>query len=290
MIERLFYINERGDQIELSALSRYHVNVSRDVGGLSDIKNKINSASAIGQDGDTFISDRIEARDIDIQGRIKSRDKAEQLALRRWLNHVLNPQYSAKLVYQHGNIRRVIGCKVESGPVFKTAPIFPQFNIQLFCMNPFWREEAETRNDIAVWDGGLEFELELDNDWEIGSRSPSLIVNVENEGDVTCGMVIRFRAMGEVANPMLLNLRTQEMIQLNYTMRPGDVLEISTGFQEKSVTLTSGGQTTDAFRYLDPDSTFLTLAVGENLFRYGAESNLDALDISIYHNRLYLGV
>ena len=56
------------------------------------------------------------------------------------------------------------------------------------CLNPFWREETETREDIATWIGGFEFPvpdgLELYDGWEIGYRQPSLIVNVYNSGDV----------------------------------------------------------------------------------------------------------
>ena len=46
----------------------------------------------------------------------------------------------------------------------------------------------------------------------------------------------------------------------------------------------------DAFRYLDVDSSYLQLAVGDNLFRYSADTNAENLEVSIYHNNLYLGV
>ena len=54
--------------------------------------------------------------------------------------------------------------------------------------------------------------------------------------------------------------------------------------------LTRGGVESDAFRYLDVDSSYLQLAVGDNLFRYSADTNAENLEVSIYHNNLYLGV
>ena len=51
-----------------------------------------------------------------------------------------------------------------------------------------------------------------------------------------------------------------------------------------------GLATIDAFRYLDVDSSYLQLAVGDNLFRYSADTNAENLEVSIYHNNLYLGV
>lgn len=287
--EKLTYTNEKGESVVFSPSSSYHTNF-KDVSGLSDVRNAIYSTSSMGQDGDTYLGYRIESRDIDIVGFIKERDKQAAQALRRNLNRVLNPQYEATLTYEFGGFKRVIGCKPEGAPLFKRKPIFEQFTLQLTCLNPFWREESETREDIASWIGGFEFPVELFDGWEIGYRQPSLIVNVNNSGDVKSGLRIEFRAQGEVVNPLLLNVNTQEFIKLNIELEAGDVVTVNTAYGEKEVTLTRSGVTTDAFRYIDVDSTYLQLDVGDNLFRYSADQSADNLEVSIYHNNLYLGV
>ena len=154
--EKLTYTNERGESIVFSPASSYHVNF-KDVSGLSDVQNAIYSTNSMGQDGDTYLGYRIESRDIDIVGHIKERDKIAIQELRRNLNRILNPQYSATLTYELGDFKRVIGCTINNAPIFKRGTIFEQFTIQLSCLNPFWREEAETREDIATWIGGFEF-------------------------------------------------------------------------------------------------------------------------------------
>lgn len=291
--EILTYTNERGESVTFSPASPYHVNF-KDVSGLSDVRNAIYSTNSMGQDGDTYLGYRIESRDIDIVGHIKERDRSGAQSLRRTLNRILNPQYEATLTYEFGDFKRVIGCKIDDAPIFKRKPIFEQFTIQLTCLNPFWREEAETREDIATWIGGFEFPvpngLEITEGWQIGYRQPSLIVNVYNSGDVKSGIRIEFRALGALTNPQLLNVDTQEFIKLNIALEAGDVLTVSTGYGEKAVKLKRGGTTSDAFRYLDVDSSYLQLAVGDNLFRYSAETNAENLEVSIYHNNLYLGV
>ena len=244
----------------------------------------------MGQDGDTYLGNRIESREIEIVGSIKERNKDQMREYRRRLNRVLNPQYAATLTYQYGDFVRVIDCKVDNAPVFTRKAIFQDFTIQLLCLNPFWRKESKTRDDIATRIGGLEFPVEIVPGWEIGYRQPSLIVNVYNDGDVQAGIRVEFRALGMVTNPALLNVDTQEFIKLNYTMEAGDTLTVSTGYGEKEVTLKHGGIVTDAFRYLDVDSSYLQLSVGDNLFRYSAEENLENLEVSIYHDDLYLGV
>lgn len=294
--EKLTYTNERGESIVFSRASKYHVNF-KDVSGLSDVRNAIYSINSMGQDGDTYLGNRIEARDVEIVGHLRTRDKAEARRLRRQLNRVLNPQYAATLTYEFDGVRRVIGCTVDNAPVFtREEPIFEGFTIQLSCLNPFWREETEAREDIATWIGGFEFptpdglEIPALEGWEIGHRTPSLIVNVYNGGDVSAGLRVDFRALGAVSGPSLLNVNTQQSLKLNCEMEAGDVLTVSTGYGEKRVTLKRAGMESDAFRYLDVDSTYLQLAVGDNLFRYDADANLENLEVSIYHNNLYLGV
>lgn len=44
-----------------------------------------------------------------------------------------------------------------------------------------------------------------------------------NEGDVSTGMRIRFTALGTVSNPILLNVDTEEFIQINASQKTGDV-------------------------------------------------------------------
>ena len=213
-IEKLIYTNERGESITFSHASIFHTN---EVSGLSDVRNEIYSINSMGQDGDTYLGNRIQSREIEIVGSIRERDKDRMRDYRRQMNRVLNPQYSATLTYEYGDFRRVIDCKIDNAPAFTRKAIFQDFTIQLLCLNPFWRKEAKTRDDIATWIGGLEFpvEIPLAEGWEIGYRQPSLIVNVYNEGDVQAGIRVEFRALGVVKNPSLLNVDTQEFIKLN---------------------------------------------------------------------------
>ena len=83
---------------------------------------------------------------------------------------------------------------------------------------------------------------------------------------------------------------TREFIKFNIQLKAGDELTISTGYGEKETTLKRNGTITDAFRYIDVDSTYLQLSVGDNLFRYSADALEDNLEVTIYHNDYYLGV
>ncbi len=66
--EKLTYINSRGERLELGVDSVYHCNISKDVEGISGVTSVIYSTNSMGQHGDTYVGQRIEARDIDVVG------------------------------------------------------------------------------------------------------------------------------------------------------------------------------------------------------------------------------
>ena len=290
--EKLTYINSRGETLEFSITSAFHCNVSKDVTGIAGIDNTIYKTNSMGQHGDTYISQRYEARDITIVGHINSRDKDRVLELRRKVEKILNAELDAKLIYTYKDFVRVIDCKVDGRPLFKSSKVFMQYSIPITCCNPFWREEAEAKKDIAAWVSSWEFDFEIPEEGiELGYREPSVIVNVYNEGDVKSGMRVEFRAVGTVVNPVLLNVDTQEYLKLiDTTMVAGDIITINTEYGSKGATLTRDGEVIDYFRHIDVDSTFMQLAIGDNVFRYDAESGVTALEATIYHSNKYLGV
>ncbi len=287
--EKLTVTNEIGESIVFSRSSVFHVNFALDVTGLAEIENEIYSINSMGQDGDTYIGSRIAARDVGITGYINMRDGVQMREYRRRLNHVINPKYTVTVKYEYGDFVRVIDGRVESVQ-FGKRKILQPFTVEISCLNPFWRKTYKSRDDVASWLGSFHFPVKITSTWKMGYRQPSYIVNVENQGDVKTGIKIEFRALGVVETPKLLNVNTGEFIQINMTMAAGDIITVNTGYGEKDVSLYRGGETSDAFRYIDVDSSYMQLAVGDNLFRYSASSGLDNLEVSIYHDDLYLGV
>ena len=109
--ERLIYENENGGAIEFSVGSDFYVNVSKDVNGIADIRNTLYTSSSMGQHGETFISQKINSRDIDIAGVINRKDKDNMLTLRRAMQKILNPELNATLTYIYGDFVKVIDVK-----------------------------------------------------------------------------------------------------------------------------------------------------------------------------------
>ena len=68
------------------------------------------------------------------------------------------------------------------------------------------------------------------------------------------------------------------------------MVEVNTQYGSKGAHLVRNGIKTDYFRFVDVDSTFMQLAIGDNNFRYDAEGGVNAMEVSIFYNKEYLGV
>ena len=82
-----------------------------------------------------------------------------------------------------------------------------------------------------------------------------------------------------------------EYEKLTYTNERGESVELSTeSVYHCNVKLIRDGVETNYFRYVDVDSTYMQLAIGDNNFRYDAESGVNSMEVSIFYNKEYLGV
>ena len=240
-------------------------------------------------DGITVTNRRIKYRSIILE--VEYTGNRQELE-RPKLANFFNLYNSGKLIINYQGTERLINYVVE-GYKAKSKNLYEPFKflVALICPNPYWQDVVETKEEIAIWRPAFEFPLELiEEGIEMGYREPSLIVNIYNEGDVACGMKIQFKALATVVNPSLFNINTREYFKINKTMSAGEIITVTTGFGDKKVYLDSNGVVTNAFNYIDLNSTFLQLEVGDNLFRYDADEGIDNLEVSIYYTPQYLGV
>jgi hypothetical protein len=259
------------------------------IDGIDSAEFQLNLASNAQSDGSTVNSKRIIKRPIAIVADFKGENKEIE---RKNLISFFNPKNVGVLIINYSGVERSIEYEIES---FNSRinnihdPL--TFAVDLICPNPFWLELLESKEEIALWKGDFEFDLEItDEGIEMEHREPSLIVNTINEGDVECGMRIEFKALATLTNPSLLNVNTGEFIKVNKGMVAGEIISVSTYFGKKKITSTLNGVATNAINYIDYESTFLQLGLGDNLMRYDATSGIDNLEVSIYYMPQYLGV
>lgn len=289
-MEKLIFTNSRGESIELRNSAPFLI---QNIEGLGSPAVTPITSKAVGQDGETYHESLLEPRDIRIEAVILAKNNIELFDLRRRLNRVFNPKMGeGTLTYINDfgewNIKAASMQAPVEGEKFSSSQ---RFMLNLRAYNPYWRNIREYKTEIAMWVGDLAFPIDIpETGMEFGHRVSNLIVNIYNEGDVSCGMRIEFKALASVVNPSLIDINTSRYIKVNQTLEKNDRLIITTHYMNKKVELIRNNVTYNVFNYIDLSSDFLQLEVGDNRLRYDAEEGIDNLEVSIYHRPLYSGV
>ncbi|QXE20003.1 phage tail family protein [Clostridium sp. 001] len=287
-MQNLIFTNERGQSIKLKNSGPFLLQKFDP----DPPKTTMLTTKAPGQDGKTVQGVLLDERVLSIQVAVLGDNSQDMFVRKKQLNSAFNPKLEGTLFYSNGSGEYIIKCRVNSvTPKDRHEPV-QQFLIQLDCFNPFWMDVQESKEEIALWVGDFHFPLIIPPDGiTMGHRISNLIVNVCNKGDVECGMRIEFTALATVVNPSLFNVYTRKFIKVRRTLQAGDKLNINTSFANKRVEIVkSNGTVTNVFNWIDLQTTFLQLAVGDNLLRYDAEKGLDNLEMAVYYRPLYVGV
>lgn len=289
--------NANGDSLEISKNSFFKPVEDLDTTGL---KASVTYATNYRVHGATLVSSRLEQRDFSLLFYIAVQGKSEDWIQQRRdeIFKVFNPIYNpvklqiiteTKDIFINGNVELLPSI----GKDFANSnSVWQKVMVQFSAGNPFFQDTESQKVEIVTWEPMLEFSsLEISSDGtELGQRTQSLIVNVLNSGQISTGMIIQFKALGTVENPSLFNVNTREFFKINRTMTAGEIITVNTQQGKKKLESSFNGVTTNIFNYMDYQSKFMQLEVGDNLFRYDADSNVESLEVSIYFTPQYLGV
>lgn len=251
------------------------------------------TSKAPGQDGVTVEDAPLDPRPIQITVYVCASSPADLYAKSRALQSAFSAKQDGTLQYSNDAGTRVIPCRMQYIPTVKDPEgLSQQVLVQLYAPGPYWRDVAETVKYLSTWIGDLQFPISIPAEGiEFGHKAQSLIVNALNPGDAPCGMRVELTADATVVNPYLFNVYTGEKIRVKQTLSAGDKLIVNTELGAEAVTLAQGRAETSVWNWLDvPDAAdFIQLDPGDNFLRYGADSGMDNLEMSIYYTPKYLG-
>ncbi len=261
------------------------------------IKGTHQSYKYVNQVGNTISNTALDSRSITIEGWIVATTSNQMDASKKKLNSFVNPQDEIDLYYDKYMIRFVPDETVRYAiNESENNDAFCKFSIVGTCPNPLFTNADEGVSIFANTTPMFHFPLSISaNSPEkgivFGKRTESLIANIFNEGSVTSGMRIVFKANGNVVNPKLINVNTQESFVLSKTLIADEEVVINTNIGEKSIKgRIANASYSNYYMYKDIDSTWLQLKIGDNLFRYDADSGLENLEILVYYYNRFLEV
>ena len=277
---KLKYVNSDNKSIELGNSSPFLITT---VDGLGSPKNEVYTQKSPYQDGVTATHSSLGPRNIVIEGKIMDSNRENRQAYRNKLLSVFNPKLDGKLIIDLGNVKRQIDCIVEQAPYFssKAERNYQDFSINLIAPNPYWQDINTTQKEIVTWIGGISFPLQLPT--QFATAGPK-IINIINSGDVETP--IRLEVTGTATNPKILKRLTGEFIKVNRTLATDDTLVITTDFGNKRVEQNG----VNVFNYIDLNSTFFSLDVGDNVIELITDDVTDNANIKISYRNRYLGV
>lgn len=169
-----------------------------------------------------------------------------------------------------------------SAPYKDNNEVLCKFLIQGTCPDPLFMTLGEQSAVIGTVKK-FHFPLVIPKNVGIlmGLRTSSLFLNLNNTGDVATGMIIEFTCTSNVKNPKLINVDTQEFIQIDKTIVPGEKIVVSTISGEKYIRGTLNGVESNYFAYLNYESTWMQLSTGLNTLKYDADDNVPGLEMSV---------
>lgn len=279
----LFLENQNGS-IDLMASKDFIV---IDVDGIGGIEADINETENAILDGSNINSSRIESRIITISIRILKNCGESRKNIYKYA--IIKEKCKLTLV---NDIRSVyIEGKVKSieTPLFTDKEIM---TIKILCPEPYFNAMGtiitEFSNTIKKFH--FPFSIEEDKPIPLSVYSSIIIADVMNSGDTETGAIFTYEAKGEVVNPTLYNIVTNEKIKLNIEMQLNDKIIINTIPRQKSITLYRLNEPINIIGALDSTSKWLSLISGKNTFSYTCERGAKNLIVYVEFINKYLGV
>lgn len=253
------------------------------VEGLDSSDYEINITDNIFGFGGTINNKKIKKRPIVIEADCRDIENAEDI--RRNLISFFNPMHEGILIVNMNGTERYIKYNTEKFKDKRKNLYDPlNFIVDLICPNPFFKE-IEIGNQISTWIGGWKFKFKLPFRFKQKGEPRK---NIYNSGDVETPVEIIFK--GPAVNPKICNLTTGEFVRVNRTLSSDDTLYINTERGNKTIEIERNGIRKNAFNYIDLDSTFFQLTLGDNLIEYSTDNNLDPQSVEIKYSNRFLGI
>ncbi|MCM3783666.1 phage tail family protein [Neobacillus mesonae] len=261
----------------------------RDITGLGDVDADIQTQQAPYQDGTTFIDAILGMRTISFEVWIVGANDTDVSQKRARLAQVLNPKNGEGLIeYQYGDVVRVINAVAEHVPTFgagfeNRGKYHQRALIDLICPNPYWRS-ANISEEPAF---EPLFQFPFEGEFQMGFQRDQRIIL--NDGDAPAPIQVEF--FGPALNPKIVNNTTGEYIRVRQQLQEGERMMIDTSDNNKSVYFVdSNGVERNVFNWIDLNSTFFKLEIGENEIEYTADDDIQGAVVNISYDKLYTAV
>lgn len=275
--------NHNGEVLNLSTSSKYTL---YKITGLQPPASIVNMANNATSDGVTVNSVRVDKRNIVLYIALKGDIEQSRINLYKYF-----PLKKTVTIYFKNGSRDVC---IDGQVEFLECDLFAVrqvAQISLICPQPYFKAINDIVSYFSEISNLFSFPFSMpESGVELSAITTNIRKSIINSGDIASGLVIDLYAIGTVVNPVIYDVFKRTHIKLTLIMEANDHIIINTNHGNKSITLIRGGVSSNVIGYMYPDSSWLTLESGDNVFTYDAESGVSNLQLTFTSSVLYGGV
>ena len=307
MIYSIVVTNYLGDRIKLE-LGKPDVSgfLIKSITGLGPAKANVNTTEVSTNDGSLFNSARLSQRNIVLDMVFINTVYGESIEDLRQKSYKYFPlKKSVELTIETDNrYVKTTGYVESNEPNIFSSQEGTQ--ISIICPDPYFYSAGEDGNNVTnFYSIDPMFEFPFSNE---SLDEPLLVfceIQIKTEGVITyhgdseIGVMIYIHAIGPATNINIYNTETREVMRINTEkissltgkgIVASDDIVINTAKGEKSITLIREGVSYNILNCLDKNTDWFTLAKGDNIFAFTADSGVTNLQFRVENKVIYEGV
>lgn len=307
MIYSIVVTNYLGDRIKLE-LGKPDVSgfLIKSITGLGPAKANVNTTEVSTNDGSLFNSARLSQRNIVLDMVFINTVYGESIEDLRQKSYKYFPlKKSVELTIETDNrYVKTTGYVESNEPNIFSSQEGTQ--ISIICPDPYFYSAGEDGNNVTnFYSIDPMFEFPFSNE---SLDEPLLVfgeIQIKTEGVITyhgdseIGVMIYIHAIGPATNINIYNTETREVMRINTEkissltgkgIVASDDIVINTAKGVKSITLIREGVSYNILNCLDKNTDWFTLAKGDNIFAFTADSGVTNLQFRVENKVIYEGV
>lgn len=307
MIYSIVVTNYLGDRIKLE-LGKPDVSgfLIKSITGLGPAKANVNTTEVSTNDGSLFNSARLSQRNIVLDMVFINTVYGESIEDLRQKSYKYFPlKKSVELTIETDNrYVKTTGYVESNEPNIFSSQEGTQ--ISIICPDPYFYSAGEDGNNVTnFYSIDPMFVFPFSNE---SLDEPLLVfgeIQIKTEGVITyhgdseIGVMIYIHAIGPATNINIYNTETREVMRINTEkissltgkgIVASDDIVINTAKGEKSITLIREGVSYNILNCLDKNTDWFTLAKGDNIFAFTADSGVTNLQFRVENKVIYEGV
>lgn len=307
MIYSIVVTNYLGDRVKLE-LGKPDVSgfLIKSITGLGPAKANVNTTEVSTNDGSLFNSARLSQRNIVLDMVFINTVYGESIEDLRQKSYKYFPlKKSVELTIETDNrYVKTTGYVESNEPNIFSSQEGTQ--ISIICPDPYFYSAGEDGNNVTnFYSIDPMFEFPFSNE---SLDEPLLVfgeIQIKTEGVITyhgdseIGVMIYIHAIGPATNINIYNTETREVMRINTEkissltgkgIVASDDIVINTAKGEKSITLIREGVSYNILNCLDKNTDWFTLAKGDNIFAFTADSGVTNLQFRVENKVIYEGV